>query len=60
MRFLCFIACKYCPEIVLSTNVSSQRVIVTYGNHVEAFRGFCKIINIELVYEYALHPRLPS
>lgn len=29
--------------------VSSQHVIVTYGDHVEAIRDFCKMMDIELV-----------
>ena len=29
--------------------VSSQHVIVAYGNHVEAIRDFCKMMDIELV-----------
>ena len=29
--------------------VSSQHVIVAYGNHVEALRDFCKMMDIELV-----------
>ncbi len=38
-----------CTVEEFAQNVSSQHVIVTYGNHVEAIRDFCKLMNIELV-----------
>ena len=39
-----------CTVEEFAQNVSSQHVIVTYGNHVEALRDFCKMMDIELVY----------
>ena len=38
-----------CTVEEFAQNVSSQHVIVTYGNHVEAIRDFCKMMDIELV-----------
>ncbi len=38
-----------CTVEGFAQKVSSQHVIVTYGNHVEALRDFCKMMDIELV-----------
>lgn len=38
-----------CTVEEFAQNVSSQHVIVAYGNHVEAIRDFCKMMDIELV-----------
>ena len=38
-----------CTVEEFAQNVSSQHVIVTYGNYVEAIRDFCKMMDIELV-----------
>ncbi len=39
-----------CTVEEFAQNVCSQHVIVTYGNHVEALRDFCKMMDIELIY----------
>ena len=38
-----------CTVEDFAQKVSSQHVIVTYGNYVEAIRDFCKMMDIELV-----------
>ncbi len=38
-----------CTVEEFAQKVSSQHVIVTYGNHVEALRDFCNMMDIELV-----------
>ena len=38
-----------CTVEHFAQNVSSQHVIVAYGNHVEALRDFCKMMDIQLV-----------
>ncbi len=38
-----------CTVEEFAEKVSSQHVIVAYGNHVEAVRDFCKLMDIELV-----------
>ena len=39
-----------CTVEEFAQNVSSQHVIVTYGNYVEEIKDFCKMMDIELVY----------
>ena len=38
-----------CTVEQFAEKVSSQHVIVTYGNHVEALRDFCRLMDIEFV-----------
>ena len=39
-----------CTVEEFAQNVSSQHVVVAYGNHIEALRDFCKMMDITLVY----------
>ena len=38
-----------CTVEEFAQKVSSQHVIVTYGDYTEAIRDFCKMMDIELV-----------
>ncbi len=46
-----------CTVEEFAQKVSSQHVIVTYGDYTEAIRDFCKMMDIELVLQNPFSPQ---